>query len=103
MMHGQDWNTIILKKPVTKKHINSQSKKISNLDEDEIIKKIDKSQTISMMNHRLAMGYKTQIDLSQATFGKITTQRISELENGKGHAPTGQEKSILFKLIKIKF
>ena len=45
----------------------------------------------------------SQKDLANKTNGKITVNRINEIENGKGVAPNGNEKNILFKLLGIKF
>ena len=110
-MDCQDWEPVVLKKSLTASEINkiksSKNSKTENLlNDDSIIskaKKTDVKSQVSMMQTRVALGYKTQKDLANATKGKISVSRINEIENGKGTSPSGNEKTILFKLLKIKF
>jgi len=101
-MDGQDWETVVFKKKSNKS--NNSSNFVKKINEEEIIpiKNVTSTQGKNMMQYRVASGYKTQKALSLATNGKISLSRITELENGKGQAPTGQEKTILFRLLKMK-
>lgn len=102
-MNTQDWEPVVFsKKP---KPIIKHKENVHTNDDDVPIpaKKISTKEHITMMKSRINHGYKTQKDLATATRGKIHVNRINEIENGKGIAPTGQEKTILFNLLKIKF
>ena len=107
-MDNQDWTPVVFKKNKSNENKNN-SNNIKNdnlLSNDELpekIKKTQKKEQISMMQTRTDKGYKTQKDLANKTNGKITVNRINEIENGKGVAPNGTEKNILFKLLGIKF
>lgn len=117
-MDGQDWNPVVLKKPANFKlkpdekgqdNAPSLSSMLTpNYEKDEKVeeqakKKIRFTDKLSMAKSRIQSGYKNQNSLSEATRGKISVKRINELESGKGKVPTGPEKQILFKLIKMKF
>ena len=104
-MNGQDWQQVVFTKKHKPTKMNQQLGVIKENETNDIIsiQKITKKQTLNMMQHRLALGYKTQVELAKATKGKITVARVAELENGKGQVPSGIEKSILFRLLKIKF
>ena len=105
-MDHEDWNTVTFKK--YSKPVNNEPRKENKIisEEDDLPikqKQTEKKEQQSMMQSRLAYGYKTQKDLANATNGKITTTRINEIESGRGNPPSGFEKSLLFKLLKIKF
>ena len=103
-MQHQDWETVTLKKPKKITNNDTNNKIITEEDDFPIKhKQTEKKEQQSMMQSRLAFGYKTQKDLANATNGKITTSRINEIESGKGNPPSGFEKTLLFKLLKIKF
>tara|TARA_B110001450_G_C17653044_1_gene494078 strand:+ start:647 stop:964 length:318 start_codon:yes stop_codon:yes gene_type:complete len=103
-MDRQDWTPVVLKKnkshPLTNTNV---SKNIDNDDIPERKKQTEKKEQLSMMQSRLAHGYKSQKDLANATNGKISVARINKLESGRGDPPQGFEKTLLFKLLKIKF
>ena len=117
-MDGQDWNPVVLKKPVNFKlkpgekgqdNAPSISSMLTpNYEKDEKVeeqakKKVLLTDKLSMAKSRVQAGYKNQKALAEATRGKISVARINELESGKGKVPNGTEKQILFKLIKMKF
>lgn len=107
-MDCQDWTPVVLKKNKLNENKNNHNNikndnLLSNDEMPEKIKKTQKKEQISMMQTRIDKGFKTQKDLANKTNGKITVNRINEIENGKGVAPNGNEKNILFKLLGIKF
>ena len=111
-MNEQDWKPVVFKKPPNFKLNSVENKQTSNItpnyDNDEKVEekakqKVSLNDKISMAKLRTLAGYKNQKALAEATRGKISSARINELESGKGKVPTGLEKQILFKLIKIKF
>jgi hypothetical protein len=114
-MDGQDWKPVVFKKTgifktntVESKQNNNSGISRANYENDEKIeeqakKKVQLNDKLSMAKHRTLCGYKNQKALAEATRGKISVARINELESGKGKFPTGTEKQILFKLIKMKF
>ena len=109
-MDGQDWKPVVIKKTVSRDgEPNSQSNKNKpKTKTDEEIEeqgklKVNIMDKMTMAKHRTASGYKTQKALADATRGKISAARINELESGKGNVPNGNEKQVLFKLIKMKF
>ena len=102
----QDWKPVILKKRIITEDTEVRNKaKIKSDDEleDKGKQKLSNNEKLSMSKLRVSSGYKTQKALAEATRGKISTSRINELESGKGSMPNGNEKQILFKLIKMKF
>ena len=101
----QDWDNVVFnnRKPSTSIENKQPKQKFTSDEEIPTIKKTNKVQQLSMAKYRIASGYKSQKLLADATKGKISQSRINELESGKGAAPNGNEKQILFKLIKIKF
>ena len=106
-MDCQDWTPVVLKKNKLNENKNNHNNikndnLLSNDEMPEKIKKTQKKEQISMMQTRIDKGFKTQKDLANKTNGKITVNRINEIENGKGVAPNGNEKNILFKLLGIK-
>lgn len=111
-MNEQDWKPVVFKKPPNFKLNSSENKQTSNTTpnyendekvEEKAKQKVSLNDKISMAKLRTLAGYKNQKELAQATRGKISSARINELESGKGKVPSGPEKQILFKLIKIKF
>jgi len=105
-MDKQDWNQIIFKKRIPNECLSVENKpKIITDDEIEEKgkQKLTNSDKMSMSKHRVLHGFKSQKTLADATRGKISSSRINELESGKGSMPSGAEKQILFKLIKMKF
>ena len=106
-MENQDWTPVVFKKKnlSTNIHVNSNNIKKNYQDDDipEKKKQTEKKEQQSMMQSRIANGYKSQKDLALATKGKINQARINEIESGKGNPPSGFEKTLLFKLLKIKF
>ena len=111
-MNEQDWKPVVFKKPPNFKLNSSENKQTSNTTpnyendekvEEKAKQKVSLNDKISMAKLRTLAGYKNQKELAQATRGKISSARINELESGKGKVPSGTEKQILFKLIKIKF
>ena len=110
-MNEQDWKPVVFKKPPNFKLNSSENKQTSNTTpnyendekvEEKAKQKVSLNDKISMAKLRTLAGYKNQKELAQATRGKISSARINELESGKGKVPSGTEKQILFKLIKIK-
>ena len=99
---GQDWNKVIFhsRKPESAKTLELVKKPV---EDDLPLTKVTATQRLSLAKCRIAAGYKSQKDLAAATRGKISAARINELENGKATMPSGSEKQILFKLIKMKF
>lgn len=111
-MNEQDWKPVVFKKSPNFKLNSSENKQTSNTTpnyendekvEEKAKQKVSLNDKISMAKLRTLAGYKNQKELAQATRGKISSARINELESGKGKVPSGTEKQILFKLIKIKF
>ena len=104
-MDCQDWTPVVIKKKTIQPSINidNSMKKLEDDDIPEKKKQTEKKEQQSMMSARIALGFKTQKDLAKATNGKITASRINEIESGKGNPPNGSEKTLLFKLLKIKF
>ena len=104
-MDGQDWKPVVFSKTKPKNVDNYQDTK-KNIEDDELPgkkKHTEKKEQQNMMNARLQSGYKSQKDLASATNGKISVARINQIESGKGDPPSGFEKNLLFKLLKIKF
>ena len=105
---GQDWNNVVFKKRIpTEAHQNITQQKQSNNNNDEKLElpkqKVSVAQKQTLAQLRMAAGYTSQKLLAAASRGKLTVSRINELENGKGNVPSGAEKQILFKLVKIKY
>ena len=104
----QDWKNIVFskRKPEAEgdekraiaRQIENQREK-----EDQPQKKVSTIQKQNLAQLRTASGYRSQKELSAATYGKLTVSRINELESGKGNIPSGTEKQILFKLVKMKY
>lgn len=109
-MDHQDWKPVVIKKTISndnssKSSLNKNKPKIKTDEdiEEQGKQKVNIADKMSMAKHRTTCGYKTQKALADATRGKISAARINELESGKGSVPNGNEKQILFKLIKMKF
>lgn len=103
---GQDFTPVIIRRPQSRDSTTARPPcaNTRGLEEEESPPtKISVAQTRSLQAHRIAAGYKSQRDLARATNGKIAPGRIAELENGRGVVPTGAEKQMLFRLLKIKF
>ena len=105
---GQDYENVVFntRKPITTTTATTTTTTTAkqNIDTEGVPqKKISNAQKQSLQKFRINAGYKSQKQLAAATNGKINVARIAELENGKGNQPSGQEKQILFKLIKMKF
>ena len=105
---GQDWNNVVFKKRMpnneTLQQI-AQQKHSNNNDEkmEQPKQKVSVAQKQTLAQLRMLAGYTSQKLLAAASRGKLTVSRINELENGKGNVPSGAEKQILFKLVKIKY
>ena len=106
-MDHQDWKPIVIKKTISNNKLSNLSNKPKVKTDEDIEEqgklKVNIADKMSMAKLRTASGYKTQKALADATRGKISAARINELESGKGNVPNGNEKQILFKLIKMKF
>ena len=105
-MDGQDWEPVVFSKNKPKPAENNINNNFNKLVDDELPEKkkqTEKKEQQSMMQTRISCGYKSQKDLATATNGKISVARINQIESGRGNPPTGFEKTILFKLLKIKF
>ena len=101
---GQDFAPIVIRRTQEKPIKTTTTSNKSSQDEEGLPPpKMSVGQIRSLQSHRMAAGFKNQKDLSKATNGKIAPSRIAELENGKGPPPTGLEKQLLFRLVKIKF
>ena len=103
---GQDYENVVFntRKPITTTNTTTTTTAKQNIDTEGVPqKKISNAQKQSLQKFRVNAGYQSQKQLAAATNGKINVARIAELENGKGNQPSGQEKQILFKLIKMKF
>ena len=104
---GQDFENVVFsnRKPTEKKALQQQpgSAALRKLEEEVPLTKVTTEQKQTLQKLRIAAGYKTQKLLADATKGKINSARIAELECGKGLAPSGIEKQILFRLVKMKF
>jgi len=106
----QDWNKVVFSRrsphaeaEAVEKRKAAQQAARSREAEDLPQKKVSVAQTQSLAQHRTMAGFKTQKALAAATKGKMSATRINELESGRGNAPTGPEKQILFKLVKMKY
>lgn len=106
-MVGQDFENVVFssRKPTTEKKAPNQPGEASRRRAEEGLprEKVSTVQKQTLQKLRVAAGFKSQKELATATKGKIPVARINELENGKGPAPTGKEKEILFRLVKMKF
>ena len=106
----QDWDKVVFSKrnphaeaeTIEKRKVAQQAAR-SREAEDLPQKKVSVAQTQSLAQLRTSAGFKTQKALAAATKGKIPATRINELESGRGNVPTGTEKQILFKLVKMKY
>ena len=107
-MEHQDWQPIVFynNKSKSKSNDNVIKKQKKNLDENGeesiIIKKPTVNVSLMIMKGRDAKGLKTQKELALKTNGKITEQRIKQLESRSGPAITGTEKSILNRILSVK-
>lgn len=104
---GQDFENVVFssRKPTTEKKAPNQPGEACRRRAEEGLpqEKVSTVQKQTLQKLRVAAGFKSQKELAVATNGKIPVARINELENGKGAAPSGKEKTLLFKLVKMKF
>ena len=104
---GQDFENVVFssRKPSTEKKAPDQPGEASRRKAEEGLprEKVSTVQKQTLQKLRVTSGFKSQKELAAATKGKISVGRINELENGKGAVPSGKEKEILFKLVKMKF
>jgi hypothetical protein len=108
-VNGQDFENVVFsnRKPTaaTEKKAPNQPGEASRRRAEEGLpqEKVSTTQKQTLQKLRILAGFKSQKELAAATKGKIPAARINELENGKGAAPSGKEKELLFKLVKMKF
>lgn len=104
---GQDFDNVVFstRKPATEKKAPYQHEEAFKRRAEEGLprEKVSTVQKQTLQKLRVTAGFKSQKELAAATKGKIPVGRINELENGKGAVPSGKEKEILFKLVKMKF
>jgi hypothetical protein len=103
---GQDFVPVVIRRPrgENKNQPRASAARARDAEEDaRPPEKMSRAQVRTLQAHRVAAGFGSQKDLARATNGKISQARVAELENGKGAAPTGAEKNLLFRLIKMKF
>lgn len=105
---GQDFKNVVFsnRKTTEKKALPPRAPgaaALRKLEEEVPLTKVTTEQKQTLQKLRIDAGYKTQKLLADATKGKINSARICELESGKGLAPNGIEKQILFRLVKMKF
>jgi len=104
---GQDFENVVFssRKPTTEKKAPNQPGEAARRRAEEGLprEKVSTVQKQTLQKMRVAAGFKSQKELAAATKGKIPVARINELENGKGPAPSGKEKELLFRLVRMKF
>ena len=104
---GQDFENVVFstRKPTTEKKAPNKPGEAARRRAEEGLprEKVSTVQKQTLQKLRVTAGFKSQKELAAATKGKIPVARINELENGKGPAPSGREKELLFKLVKMKF
>lgn len=104
---GQDFENVVFsgRKQTTEKKAPNQPGEASRRRAEEGLprEKVSTVQKQTLQKLRVAAGFKSQKELAAATKGKIPAARINELENGKGPAPSGKEKELLFRLVRMKF